>query len=324
MRILVTGGFGFIGSAFIERAISEEMEVVIIDKMTYAADISNLKDDILKRVAFFQSDISNSVELFSVLDNQDPFEWVVNFAAESHVDRSILDGTQFILTNVLGVTNLLEYAKKSGRTKFLQVSTDEVYGSINEGSWQEESALAPRSPYSASKASAELICEAYSTTHGIETYISRCSNNFGPRQSSEKLIPKVISNIQQNKNIPIYGDGSNRREWIYVHDHINALMMIIKSERKNLSRVFNIAGLELSNISIVKKIINLMGASEDLIQFVDDRPGHDFRYSVSDLRLRNELGEYRGGDFENQIKETVNWYLMNEDWLARSESRLTN
>ncbi len=324
MRILVTGGFGFIGSAFIERAMSEEMEVVIIDKMTYAADISNLKDDILKRVAFFQADISNSVELFSVLDYQDSFDWVVNFAAESHVDRSILDGTQFILTNVLGVTNLLEYAKKSGRTKFLQVSTDEVYGSINEGSWQEESALAPRSPYSASKASAELICEAYSTTHGIETYISRCSNNFGPRQSSEKLIPKVISNIQQNKNIPIYGDGSNRREWIYVYDHINALMMIIKSERKNLSRVFNIAGLELSNISIVKKIIDLMGASEDLIQFVDDRPGHDFRYSVSDLRLRNELGEYRGGDFDNQIKETVNWYLMNEDWLARSESRLTN
>lgn len=324
MRILVTGGFGFIGSAFIERAISEEMEVVIIDKMTYAADISNLNEDILEQVTFFQADISNPVELLSVLDSQDSFDWIVNFAAESHVDRSIVDGTQFILTNVLGVTNLLEYARKSRKTKFLQVSTDEVYGSINEGSWREESVLAPRSPYSASKASAELMCEAYSTTHDIKTYISRCSNNFGPRQSSEKLIPKVIRNIQQNKKIPIYGDGTNRREWIYVYDHINALMLIIKSEKNNLSRVFNVAGLELSNLSIVKKIINLMGASEDLIQFVDDRPGHDFRYSVSDLRLKNELGEYRGGEFENQIKETVDWYLMNEDWLDRSESRLKN
>ena len=322
MRILVTGGFGFIGSAFVDQAVNEGHEVVIIDKMTYAADRSNLSESVLGKISHYKIDIAQSVELFTVLNDIESFDWIVNFAAESHVDRSIKDGTDFVLSNVLGLTNLLEYAKSYAKIRILQVSTDEVYGTISDGSWTEDSHLAPRSPYSASKASAELFCQAYSTTHNVKAFITRCANNFGPRQSCEKLIPKVIRSIQASRKIPIYGDGSNRREWIYVYDHVKALLMIIKMEGEIESTIFNISGLEMSNLEIVRKIVSYMGASEELIEYVADRPGHDFRYSVSDNRIKIEVGEYRNSSFDNQLFGTVDWYLSNKDWMARSEGRL--
>lgn len=322
MRILVTGGFGFIGSAFVDQAFTEGHEVVVIDKMTYAADPSNLSESVLSKISHYTVDIAHYVELFTVLNDIESFDWIVNFAAESHVDRSIKNGTDFVLSNVLGLTNLLEYAKSHAKIRFLQVSTDEVYGTISDGSWTEDSHLAPRSPYSASKASAELFCQAYSNTHNIKTFITRCANNFGPRQSCEKLIPKVIRSIQASRKIPIYGDGSNRREWIYVYDHVKALLKIIKMEREIESTIFNISGLEMSNLEIVRKIVSYMGGSEELIEYVADRPGHDFRYSVSDNRLRIEVGEYRNSSFDNQLFGTVDWYLSNNDWMARSEGRL--
>lgn len=322
MRILVTGGFGFIGSAFVDQAVNDGNEVVIIDKMTYAADPKNLSESIFSKISHYQIDIARSTELFQVLNNMDSFDWIVNFAAESHVDRSIVDGTDFVLSNVLGLTNILEYAKSHGKTKVLQVSTDEVYGTLNKGSWTEDSHMSPRSPYSASKASAELFCQAYSTTHNIKAFITRCANNFGPRQSCEKLIPKVIRSIQASQKIPIYGDGSNRREWIYVYDHVKALLMILSMEGKTKSTTFNISGLEMSNLEIVKKIISYMGASEELIEYVADRPGHDFRYSMSDTRIKTEVGEYRNTDFDDQLFGTVEWYLSNKEWITRSEGRL--
>lgn len=323
MRIIVTGGFGFIGSSFCELAVSNGHELVVLDKMTYAADLENISAGTRSKIRYINLDISDGMKLSQMLKGLGDFDWIVNFAAESHVDRSIKDGTPFVNSNVLGVVNILEYVKTSPSLKILQVSTDEVFGSIQKGSWDEEFPLNPRSAYSSSKASAELFCNAYRSTHGVDVTITRCANNFGPHQSAEKLIPTIIQSALSDIPIPVYGDGSNRREWIYVDDHAGSILTIIEAEQRNFSK-YNLGGTEKSNIDIVKGVLQIMGKTEELISFVPDRLGHDFRYSVNDQRFKNEFGEYESLDFESRLKSTVNWYLNNKEWLARSRAKVNS
>lgn len=321
MRIIVTGGFGFIGSSFCELALYNGHELIVIDKMTYAADLENLSEATRARIQFIELDISHGLHLNQALKELDSADWIVNFAAESHVDRSIEDGTPFVSSNVVGVVNLLEFLKQRTSVKMLQVSTDEVFGSIQEGSWDEEFPLNPRSAYSSSKAAAEMFCNAYRSTHGIDVTITRCANNFGPRQSAEKLIPTVIHSALVGKPIPVYGDGSNRREWIYVDDHAASILKIIESNKRN-SPKYNLSGTERSNLEIVKSILQIMNKSEELISYVPDRLGHDFRYSVDDQRFKREFGDYETSNFGVRLASTVNWYLSNQEWLARSKSKV--
>jgi dTDP-glucose 4,6-dehydratase len=321
MRILVTGGFGFIGSAFAILAVGRGHEIVIIDKMTYAADFDNIPEPIRATILVSNLDLANKLELDKFLNSQAEFDFIVNFAAESHVDRSIEDGLPFVQSNVLGVVNLLEHIKIFPQTKFLQVSTDEIYGTIQNGSWDESYPLNPRSAYSSSKASAELFCNAYRSTHDLQIWITRCANNYGPRQSAEKLIPTVIRSILSNQKVPVYGNGLNCREWIYVEDHALAILKIIESKNPS-SRIYNLGGVELTNIELVTSILKIMGSDESRISFVDDRKGHDFRYSVNDSLYRNEFGELGSPNFHSQIESTVSWYLSNENWLRRSHARL--
>lgn len=321
MRLLVTGGFGFIGSAFVSKAVGHGHEIVIIDKMTYAADLDNIPEPIRETILVSNLDLANKVELDKFLYSQDEFDFIVNFAAESHVDRSIEDGLPFVQSNVLGVVNLLEHIKIFPQTKFLQISTDEVYGTIQNGSWDESYSLNPRSAYSSSKAAAEMFCNAYRNTHDLQIWITRCANNYGPRQSAEKLIPTVIRSILSNQKVPVYGNGLNCREWIYVEDHALAILKIIESKNP-LSRIYNLGGVELTNIELVTRILKIMGSDESRISFVDDRKGHDYRYSVDDSLYRNEFGELGSPSFHSQIELTVSWYLNNENWLSRSHARL--
>jgi dTDP-glucose 4,6-dehydratase len=323
VRIIVTGGFGFIGSSFCELALKNGHELIIIDKMTYAADLENLAEATRAKIHFIELDISQGLHLNQALKGLDSADWIVNFAAESHVDRSIEDGIPFVSSNVVGVVNLLEFLKRRTEVKMLQVSTDEVFGSIQEGSWDEEFPLNPRSAYSSSKAAAEMFCNAYQSTHGVDVTITRCANNFGPRQSAEKLIPTVIYSALVGKPIPVYGDGSNRREWIYVDDHAASILKIVESKKRNSTK-YNLSGTELSNLEIVKSILRIMNKNEDLISYVPDRLGHDFRYSVDDRRFRAEFGNYETSNFDARLTSTVDWYLSNQEWLARSKSKVTS
>ena len=320
MHIVVTGGYGFIGSSFVKLAIDGGHEVTILDKMTYAADLNNIDEQIAKRCNFKELDISDNESLIVELEKMSKIDYIVNFAAESHVDKSINDGTPFVQSNILGVVNLLEFVKRNKIIRFLQVSTDEVYGTITEGAWTEDAPIDPRSPYSASKASAELFCAAYRNTHDLQITITRCANNFGPKQSAEKLIPTVIRSALAGKPIPVYGDGSNIREWIYVDDHAAA---ILKIAEKNIPQnsIYNIGGEAHTNISIVKKILNLLEKGEELVQFVDDRKGHDFRYSVESKLYESEFSRLPS-NFQDNLNKTVTWYLDNLEWLARSESKI--
>jgi dTDP-glucose 4,6-dehydratase len=322
MRILITGGFGFIGSAFAQEAINSGHELIIVDKMTYAADPSNLSDEIKKNSAISNIDIADNFALSKFLDSQESFDRIVNFAAESHVDRSIKDGLPFVQSNIAGVVNLLEYLKKTPDTPLLQVSTDEVYGSIPEGSWDELQPLNPRSAYSSSKAAAEFFCNSYRNTHGLKVTITRCANNFGPRQSAEKLIPTIIKSIIDNKKIPLYGAGINRREWIYVNDHASALLKIISAESIQ-NPVYNLGGLELSNNELAANILGFFGKDASEIEYVQDRKGHDLRYSVDDSLFRAEFGPIETGDFMQRLKETVIWYANNMEWLTNSIRRVS-
>lgn len=320
MHIVVTGGYGFIGSSFVALATAAGHKVSIIDNMTYAADFANIKEDIANSCNFEALDISEHDKLFAYLNRLSGIDYIVNFAAESHVDRSIVDGKPFVQSNILGVVNLLEYIKNCRGIRFLQVSTDEVYGSISMGSWKESSTIDPRSPYSASKASAELFCAAYRNTHQLQVTITRCANNFGPKQSAEKLIPTVIRNVLADRPVPVFGGGTNVREWIYVDDHAAALLKIVES--RNLQHhVYNIGGEAHTNINLVKSILELMGKNEDCIEFVADRPGHDFRYSVDSSLYETEFGTIKHKLHIN-LKNTISWYVTNLDWLRRSESRV--
>ncbi len=320
MKLLVTGGAGFIGSNFIHHVLEEhpQWEVTNLDRLTYAGNLENLKavqDE--PRYHFVKGDIADR-ELVDSLLSQD-FDVIVNFAAESHVDRSILDATPFIETNVKGTQVLLEGAKKYGIQRFIQVSTDEVYGSIDSGSFTEESPLFPNSPYSASKAAADLLCRAYFKTYHLPVIITRSSNNFGPLQFPEKLVPLVITNSLENRTVPVYGDGLNVRDWIFVKDNCHAIGMVLQKGKPG--EIYNIgSGNEKTNLELVKKILELLGKPQSLIHFVTDRPGHDRRYALDITKITRELGWKPVYSFEEALSATVDWYLENEVWWRQIKS----
>lgn len=314
MRILITGGAGFIGSHFVDLIIKNDLftKIFVIDKFTYAGRVSNLalaSSD--ARLSIINADICD----ISIYESQlDRLDYIVNFAAESHVDNSIQDSSDFIQSNIVGVQKLLDFARNQDLIKFVQISTDEVYGSITEGSWDENQPLKPNSPYSASKASADLLVLAYAKTHGLKINITRCSNNFGERQFPEKLIPLAIKKILNNESVPIYGNGSNLRDWIYVKDHCEAIEKIMMSGLDG--EVYNIGGsAELSNLELVNKILQLMGANSSLISFVSDRKGHDFRYCVNSSKILRDLNFKPSSNFDSKLADTISWYTSNRDWL---------
>ena len=314
MKLLVTGGVGFIGSNFI-RHIREEhpgWEITNLDKLTYAGNLENLKD-IHDRpdYHFVRGDIADRGLVDKLLSRG--FDVIVNFAAESHVDRSILDASPFIETNVKGTQVLLEGAKQQGIQKFIQVSTDEVYGSRDSGSFTEESPLAPNSPYSASKASADLLCRAYFKTHHLPIIVTRCTNNFGAYQFPEKLIPLAITNALEDKPVPVYGDGLNVRDWIFVADHCRALDAVIQKGKPG--EIYNIgSGNEKTNLELIRKLLELLDKPQSLIQFVTDRPAHDRRYALDCTRIATELDWKPAYSFEEALSATVDWYLKSESW----------
>jgi len=314
-KILVTGGCGFIGSNFIRYALkNSDYEIVNLDKLTYAGNLKNLVDvQNDPRYKFYKGDICN-FELVSFIIEKEKVDSIINFAAESHVDRSILSSQEFIRTNVTGTNVLLEVTRLYQLKKFLQISTDEVYGSLGtEGKFTEETPLSPNSPYSASKASADLLVKAFHHTYGVPALITRCSNNYGPYQFPEKLIPLMIINALNNKPLPVYGDGMNVRDWIYVEDHCEAILKVF--EKGRIGEVYNIgAENEKPNIEIVKLILKELGKDESLITYVKDRPGHDRRYAIDATKIKTELGWKPSHTFETAIKETINWYIQNQSW----------
>ena len=312
MHILVCGGSGFIGSAFIRNYLSQNStsKIINLDILTIGSNLENLKTvSNNPNYKFVKDNIQNESIIDSLVKNTD---LVVNFAAESHVDRSISNPKPFLDTNIFGVYTILESLRKF-KKKLIQISTDEVYGSLTQGSAHENFPLNPSSPYSSSKASAELLANSYHITYDLDIIITRCTNNYGPRQFPEKLIPKTILLAYQNKKIPIYGKGTNIRDWIFVDDHCNAILNILSNGKSGNS--YNIsANNEVDNITIVKKILSIMDKNEDLIEFVEDRPGHDFRYSLDSSKIRKELGWSQNTDFEAGLTKTVQWYLENKSW----------
>ncbi|MCL5027433.1 MAG: dTDP-glucose 4,6-dehydratase [Bacteroidetes bacterium] len=318
-KILVTGGAGFIGSNFINYILSKRDDyfIVNLDKLTYAGNLENLKPvEGKNNYNFIKGDITNN-ELVDYLFRRFEIKFVVNFAAESHVDRSILGSEIFYRTNVIGTTVLLEASRRYHVEKFLQVSTDEVYGSLGPtGLFTEQTSLSPNSPYSSSKAAADMAALAFHHTYGLPVVITRCSNNYGPLQFPEKLIPLMIINALNNKKLPVYGDGLNVRDWIYVVDHNKAVELVL--ENGKVGEVYNVgASREMKNIEIVKLILKKLGKGEELIEFVKDRPGHDRRYAIDSSKIQNELGWKPEFNFENAISDTIDWYLQNKNWWER-------
>jgi len=320
MKLLVTGGVGFIGSNFIRHIRQEhhDWEITNLDKLTYAGNLENLKDiQDQPGYHFVKGDIADRKSVDKLLGQG--CDVIVNFAAESHVDRSILDASPFIETNVKGTQVLLEGAKKHGIQRFIQVSTDEVYGSIDSGRFTEESLLSPNSPYSASKTAADLLCRAYFKTHHLPAIVTRCTNNLGPYQFPEKLIPLVITNALEDKPVPVYGDGLNIRDWIFVVDHCRALDVVIQKGQPG--EIYNIgSGNEKTNLEIIRKLLELLDKPQSLIQFVTDRPAHDRRYALDCTRITTELGWKPAYSFEKALSATVDWYLKNESWWRSIKS----
>ncbi|MCX6173160.1 MAG: dTDP-glucose 4,6-dehydratase [Ignavibacteriales bacterium] len=318
-NILVTGGAGFIGSNFINYILSKHDDyfIVNLDKLTYAGNLENLKTvEKNKNYRFVKGDIINN-ELLDYLFKRFNLKFVINFAAESHVDRSILGSEIFYRTNVIGTTVLLEAARRYQVEKFVQISTDEVYGSLGStGLFTEKTPLSPNSPYSSSKASADMAVLSFHHTYGLPVVITRCSNNYGPLQFPEKLIPLMIINSLNGKKLPVYGDGLNVRDWIYVIDHNKAVELVF--ENGKTGEVYNIgASREMKNIEIVKLILQKLGKGEELIEYVKDRPGHDRRYAIDSSKIKNELGWAPSFNFEIAIGETIDWYLQNKNWWER-------
>jgi dTDP-glucose 4,6-dehydratase len=316
MRVLVTGGAGFIGSNFVRMVAKGEFKeissVQVLDKLTYAGVRENLKDvSAIPNYNFSQGDICDPILVRGLINNIDT---LINFAAESHVDRSISGAADFVETNIVGVQVLLDEIKASGRNiRFLQVSTDEVYGSIEQGSWTEEWPLQPNSPYSASKASAELLARSYYRTHGMDVVITRCSNNYGTHHFPEKLIPLFITNLIEGKKVPVYGTGENVRDWLHVDDHCRGIYQVLINGRSG--EVYNIGGgRELTNNEITSLILEAMEADETSIEYVEDRKGHDLRYSVDWSKINRELGYEPQVKFEDGLRETIQWYRDNEAW----------
>ncbi|MFX3624574.1 MAG: dTDP-glucose 4,6-dehydratase [Ectobacillus sp.] len=326
MNVLVTGGAGFIGSNFIRYMIDKYPHYLIInyDVLTYSGNLRSLEDvSNHQHYKFIKGDINNSGLLDYVLQEY-AIEAIVNFAAESHVDRSIANPAVFYTTNVLGTTALLEAAKKHRVKKFIQISTDEVYGSLGEtGQFTEETPLSPSSPYSASKASADLIVMAYYKTFGLDVNITRCSNNYGPYQYPEKLIPLAITNALENKPIPVYGTGRNTRDWLHVHDHCTALDLVLHKGWQG--SIYNIGGNnERRNIEIVGQILKELGKPKELIAFVQDRKGHDWRYTIDSTKLQRELGWKPAYSFEKGLAETLQWYVHHKAWWGPLKHNTTS
>ncbi len=321
MRILVTGGAGFIGSNFIRYMMEEDPDVKILnlDKLTYAGNLDNLQGlESSPRYEFVHGDICDAALVNELL--APPLDAVVNFAAESHVDRSIEDSRSFVETNVLGTHGLLEAARKNRLPRFLQVSTDEVYGSLPAtGYFTEETPLSPNSPYAASKASADLLVKAYVHTHHFPGLITRCSNNYGPYQFPEKFLPLLIHNARQDKPLPIYGDGMNVRDWLYTRDHCRAIDLVLR--RGQVGEVYNIGGHnEWKNIDIARRVLEELGKPESLLTFVKDRPGHDRRYAIDAGKIERELGWRPETKFEEGLRLTIRWYVENDAWLQKVTS----
>ena len=323
MPILVTGGAGFIGSNFVRRiadgSLSGISSVVVLDKLTYAGVLANLdaaKE--MKGFRFVEGDICDAKLVSELLASADA---VVNFAAESHVDRSIGSAAEFVETNVGGVQVLLDAIKAAGRKiRFVQVSTDEVYGSIESGSWTEEWPLMPNSPYSATKAGGELLARAYHKTHGIDVVITRCSNNYGTHHFPEKLIPLFVTNLLEGKKVPVYGTGKNVRDWLHVDDHCRGIHKVLMNGRAG--EVYNIGGgRELTNNEITSLILAAMGKDESSIEYVEDRKGHDLRYSIDWTKIKNELGYEPQVKFEDGLRDTIQWYRDNEAWWKPLKER---
>ncbi|MBI2658438.1 dTDP-glucose 4,6-dehydratase [Candidatus Woesearchaeota archaeon] len=318
MRLLVTGGSGFIGSNFIRLILSKYpgYSVINLDKLTYAGNPDNLKDaESNRNYKFVKGDICDSKIVRDLMKKTDA---VVHFAAETHVDRSIMDAGTFIQTDVYGTFVLLNEARKSNISKFIHISTDEVYGSIEKGSFTEESSLNPTNPYSASKAGADRLAYSYFKTFNLPVCISRSSNNFGPYQHPEKFIPLFITNAIENKPLPLYGDGKNRRDWIYSPDNCRAIDLLL--HKGKIGEVYNIGGgNEMENIEIAKMIIKELGKNEDMINLVRDRPGHDKRYSLNSRKI-GHLGFKPGRDFKSALKETIRWYTKNTQWWKKIKS----
>jgi dTDP-glucose 4,6-dehydratase len=323
MRLLVTGGAGFIGSNFVRMLANGTLQgvssVKVLDKLTYAGVRDNLENaENLAWYEFIRGDICDFVQVSELITDIDA---VINFAAESHVDRSISGAADFVQTNIVGVQVLLDAIKSSGRKiRFLQVSTDEVYGSIESGSWTEVWPLQPNSIYSASKASGELLARSYNKTHGMDVVITRCSNNYGTHHFPEKLIPLFITNLIEGKKVPVYGTGENIRDWLHVDDHCRGIYSVLVNGRSG--EVYNIGGgRELTNNEITSLILEAMDADESSIEYVEDRKGHDLRYSVDCSKINRELGYEPHVRFEDGLKETIQWYRDNEAWWKPLKNR---
>ncbi|WP_328994887.1 dTDP-glucose 4,6-dehydratase [Kribbella sp. NBC_01245] len=318
MKIFVTGGAGFIGSHFVRTALSggypelgADVAVTVFDSLSYAGNLANLdpvKDQ--PGFEFVKGDITDLDQVNAAMPGHDA---VVHFAAESHVDRSIAGATQFVVTNVLGTQVLLEAALRHGVGPFVHVSTDEVYGSIAEGSWPETDPLQPNSPYAASKASSDLVALSYHRTHGLDVRVTRCSNNYGPYQYPEKVIPLFVTNLVEGEQVPLYGDGLNVRDWLHVDDHCQGIEKVLRGGRPG--EVYNIGGgTELTNRELTDRLVGAFGKGEESIRYVEDRKGHDRRYSVNWNKIRDELGYQPRHDFDSGLADTIAWFRANENW----------
>ena len=320
MKLLVTGGAGFIGNCFIRHILNKypDYKVINLDALTYCGNLSNLKDiEANPNYKFVHGNICDEALVNELVSKVD---CVINFAAESHVDNSIKSSKIFFETNVLGTLNLLEASKKAKIKKFIQISTDEVYGSIKDGFFDESSLIAPNNPYAASKASADLLVRSYYQTYGFPAIITRCTNNYGPYQYPEKLIPFFISKLLRDEKVPVYGDGMQIRDWLYVYDHCEAIDLVL--HQGTLGEVYNIGGHnEKTNLEITKLILSSMGKDDDYIEYVEDRLGHDRRYALSNEKIINELGWEPKTSFEKGIKDTISWYLDNQNWIKNIESK---
>ena len=319
-NILVTGGAVFIGSNFVRYMVEKysDYHIINLDALTYCGNLENLKDiEDKDNYTFVKGDIRDKAIVNELVEKSD---YVINFAAESHVDRSIADPEIFIKSNVLGTQVLLNAAKEHGVEKYIQISTDEVYGTLGKtGYFTEDTPLQPNSPYSASKAGGDLIARAYHETFGLPVNITRCSNNYGPYQFPEKLIPLMISNALEDKKLPVYGDGKNVRDWLHVHDHCSAIDLVLHEAKPG--EVYNIGGNnEKQNIEIVKLILGELGKDESLIEFVTDRLGHDRRYAIDSTKIQEELSWKPEYTFEVGIRKTIQWYLDNQDWMSQVKS----
>ncbi|MFE1781398.1 dTDP-glucose 4,6-dehydratase [Streptomyces sp. NPDC059506] len=315
MKLLVTGGAGFIGSTYVRTLLSGgyaeygQAEVTVLDILSYAGNRANLPVH-HPRMTFVRGDICDADLLREVLPGHDA---VVHFAAESHVDRSVASGTAFVRTNVAGTQALLEACLASGVGRVVHVSTDEVYGSITHGSWDEQQPLLPNSPYAASKAASDLMARAYRRTHGLDVLITRCSNNYGPFQHPEKLIPRFVTRLLQGQQVPLYGDGSNVREWLHVEDHCRAVHLVLAKGRPG--EIYNIgSGNARTNLALTERLLALCGADRAAIRPVADRKGHDARYALDDTKLREELGYAPVVPFDRGLADTVAWYRDNPQW----------